>query len=36
VDLPRRILKDEAELAAWLKEAEERIRAKLNDGPVMV
>jgi len=26
VDLPRRTLKDEAELAAWLKEAEERIR----------
>jgi hypothetical protein len=36
VDLPRRTLKDEAELATWLEEAEERIRGKLSDGPVMV
>jgi hypothetical protein len=36
VNLPRRTLKDEAELAAWLKEAEERIRDKLNDGPVII
>ncbi|MBK1705245.1 BREX system P-loop protein BrxC [Halochromatium glycolicum] len=36
VDLPRRTLRDEAELAAWLKEAEERIRGKLSDGPVMI
>lgn len=31
-----RTLRDEAELAEWLAEAEERIRNKLNDGPVML
>ncbi|NCA89504.1 MAG: BREX system P-loop protein BrxC [Gammaproteobacteria bacterium] len=36
VDLPRRTLKDEAELAEWLKEAEARIRGKLSQGPVMI
>ena len=36
VDLPRRTLKDEAELAEWLKEAEARIRRKLTEGPVMI
>ncbi|MCO5763726.1 MAG: BREX system P-loop protein BrxC, partial [Chromatiaceae bacterium] len=36
VDLPRRTLKDEAELAEWLKEAEARIRGKLTEGPVMI
>jgi hypothetical protein len=36
VDLPRRTLSDEAELADWLAEAEARIRAKLEDGPVMI
>jgi hypothetical protein len=36
VDLPRRTLTDETELDAWLKEAEQRIRAKLKDGPVMI
>ena len=36
VDLPRRTLTDEAELADWLAEAEARIRAKLEDGPVMI
>jgi hypothetical protein len=36
VDLPRRTLTDEAELAAWVKEAERRIRDKLADGPVVV
>ncbi|EIC19850.1 hypothetical protein Thi970DRAFT_03455 [Thiorhodovibrio frisius] len=36
VDLPRRTLRDEAELAEWLAEAEGRIRNKLNDGPVML
>ncbi len=36
VDLPRRTLTDEAELADWLAETEARIRAKLEDGPVMI
>jgi predicted Ser/Thr protein kinase len=36
VDLPRRTLTDEAELADWLAEAEVRIRAKLADRPVMI
>jgi hypothetical protein len=36
VDLPRRTLRDEAELTAWLNEAEQRIRDKLDDGPVMI
>lgn len=36
VDLPRRTLTDGVELAAWLKEAERRIRDKLADGPVVV
>lgn len=36
VDLPRRTLTDEAELADWLAEAEARIRAKHADGPVML
>jgi len=36
VDLPRRTLTDEAELGAWLKEAEQRIRDKLKDGPVII
>jgi hypothetical protein len=36
VDLPRRTLKDETELAAWLEEAEQRIRDMLDDGPVMI
>jgi hypothetical protein len=36
VDLPRRTLRDETELAAWLEEAEQRIRSRLNDGPVML
>jgi hypothetical protein len=36
VDLPRRTLTDEADLADWLKEAEQRIRDKLTDGPVMI
>jgi len=36
VDLPRRTLTDEAELADWLAEAEARIRTKLADGPVMI
>ena len=36
IDLPRRTLKTDAELDAWLKEAEAKLRAGLNDGPVMV
>ena len=36
VSLPRRTLKNEEELALWLKDAEEKLRAGLNDGPVMV
>jgi len=36
VDLPRRTLTDESELADWLAETEARIRAKLADGPVMI
>jgi hypothetical protein len=36
VDLPRRTLKDEAELGAWLAEAEALIRGKLGEGPVMI
>lgn len=36
VSLPKRTLKTEEELAAWLKEAEDKLRAGLNDGPVMV
>jgi len=36
VDLPRRTLKDETELTAWLEEAEQRIRHKLGEGPVMI
>ncbi len=36
VDLPRRTLIDETDLAGWLKDAEQRIRDKLNDGPVMI
>jgi hypothetical protein len=31
----RGTLKDEAGLAAWPEEAEERIRGEPNDGPVM-
>jgi hypothetical protein len=34
--LPRRTLTDETELADWLKDAGQRIRAKLKDGPVMI
>lgn len=36
VDPPRRTIADEAELAAWLEDAEPRIRDKLSDGPVMI
>ena len=36
VDLPRRTLKDEAELEAWIEEASQRIRDKLKAGPVMI
>jgi hypothetical protein len=36
VNLPRRTLKDEAELGAWLAEAEALIRGKLGEGPVMI
>ncbi len=28
--------KEETDLAAWLKEAEQRIRDKLTDGPLMM
>ncbi|MCF7976531.1 MAG: hypothetical protein K9L82_00685 [Chromatiaceae bacterium] len=33
---PYQALAAEAELADWLAEAEARIRAKLEDGPVMI
>ena len=36
VDLPRRTLTDEADLADWLEEAEQRTRDKLQEGPVMI
>lgn len=36
VDLPKRMLNDEADLADWLEEAEQRIRDKLQEGPVMI
>jgi hypothetical protein len=36
VSLPGGTIKSEEDLKAWLAEAEERIRAKLNDGPVIV
>ena len=36
VDLPRRTLTSETELAAWLAEADQRVREKLEHDPVMV
>jgi hypothetical protein len=36
VKLPGGTIKNEDDLRAWLKSAEERIRAKLDDGPVIV
>jgi hypothetical protein len=36
VDLPRRTLTTEEDLANWLAEAEQRIREKLSNGPVRV
>ena len=36
VDLPRRTINDEAELADWLKEAGQLISDELEDGPVMI
>jgi hypothetical protein len=36
VSLPTGTIKDEGELKAWLAEAEQRIRTKLKDGPVIV
>jgi hypothetical protein len=36
VSLPTGTIKDEGELRAWLTEAEQRIRAKLKDGPAIV
>jgi hypothetical protein len=36
VNLPRRTITNEAELAAWIEEAEQRIRDALEDGSVMI
>ena len=36
VSLPGRTIKTEADLKSWLKAVENEIRAKLNDGPVIV
>jgi hypothetical protein len=36
VDLPRRTLTTEEDLADWLAEAEQRIRDKLQSGPVRI
>lgn len=34
VSLPKRIVRDEAELKSWLTDAEQKIRAQLTSGPV--
>jgi uncharacterized protein YheU (UPF0270 family) len=36
VELPKRTLSDDDELKQWLDDAEQRIRDKLKNGPVMV
>ena len=36
VTLPSATIKTEADLVAWLADAERRIRHKLKDGPVIV
>jgi hypothetical protein len=36
VNLPSATIKDDGDLRSWLTEAEERIRKKLKDGPVIV
>jgi hypothetical protein len=36
VDLPKRTIKNEEDLKSWLTAAEDKIREKLKDGPVIV
>ncbi|MDZ7753030.1 MAG: hypothetical protein U5S82_15565 [Gammaproteobacteria bacterium] len=36
VQLPKRVLHDEAELAAWLAEARRLVAAQLAEGPAML
>jgi hypothetical protein len=36
VSLPRRTLKTEQEIQAWLDEAEKQLKAALNEGPIVL